>query len=338
MQIVRKKLSADELSTPGLRYNSETDAVESLINNEWVDTPDADPRSNPALLYPALTTSDPRCDAAANMVAAIKNIVDQAVAVSTIVEMASLLYALFVVIFPPLLIFSPLVWALADIIFNLTVVVVDAAFTSSVYDDLLCYFYDNEADDGRLDGDGLEAVRQAVTDNQDAAVAAVIDGIFLIMGFVGMDNVGASGAETGECAACAPCFEYDFTIDGQGWTAVSPTTYETDVGFIGQYVDEGSATWAFAYIDIAPQRLFSVKIDYCIDAGSGINNSVAWYAYLDGELVDYGADVPTVGCPEEFGSLVTYTGNVDRVYINVNSGADGSAGVIIIAAEICPYG
>lgn len=219
MQIVRKKLSAQELTTPGVRYDPTSDTVQVLVDGTWVSSPVADPRTSPAYVYPPLTTSDPACDASANMVAAIKHLIDTATGTTTLVQMASALYALAVLIFPPLLIFDPLVIALVDIILTVGQTGVAGAFTATVYDHLLCYFRAHvDPATGALDSAGLDAVRTDISDNEDGTVIVVTEGIFAIFGWVGINNAGASGHETGDCSDCDTwCRLDDFTIEDYGW-------------------------------------------------------------------------------------------------------------------------
>jgi hypothetical protein len=274
MDIVRKELSADELTTPGTRYNPDTDTVQVLVNGTWVDSAAADPRTSPAFLYPPLTTSDPACDASANMVAGIRNLVSEAVSTGSLVAMASLIYQAIAAVFPPLLIFDPLVLVICDVIIGLTTTVVNGAFTDGVYADILCYFKDVVDSDGQLDAAGLESVRTQITDHQDAVVAAVCDAIFALVGWVGVNNWGSSGTETGDCSTCDQwCYTFDFTIDAQGWNNLSgQAVYTSGVGW--QTINyTGGPSYRYLAIGItAAMDLVSYDIVFSYTAGI-LNNT-----------------------------------------------------------------
>lgn len=233
IEVIRKKLSAEEINPPGVRYNADDDSVQVFVDGEWIDAPAFDPRTSPGYLYPALTGSTRRCDAAANMVAAVKNIVDEVVATTTLIAMLGVLIAIITGVFPALLLLDPLILTFADAILFLTQTVVDAAFTSGVYDDLLCYFVVNCDDNGQLTGAKLETIRLQVTAEQDATVAAVFDAMVLMIGWVGFNNFGSQGVETGDCTDCIEtCHIYnpmatpaDYTNTNDGVTLFS--TYDT---------------------------------------------------------------------------------------------------------------
>src|SRR6187431_2802895 len=75
MPIIRKKLSPDEVYPTTIRYNPDTDTVQSLIDGEWVDNPAVDPRTN--TLFPPRITSDSKCDAAQSVSDASQNQIAQ---------------------------------------------------------------------------------------------------------------------------------------------------------------------------------------------------------------------------------------------------------------------
>lgn len=214
LSIVRKKLTPDEIQPPTTRYNSDCDCVQVTGDGglTWTDAVGLDPRSQPAYLRPPLTTDNPRCDAAANMVAAIRHAVDTMEDGSTVWAVASLLLALFGA-FLPLGLISALVVIVADAIWTIGIALLRAAMTEEVYAQLLCIFLDNEDADGRLTPEGYAALYPAVEAQIEATAAGFLERIFDLMGYVGLSNAGSSGVETGDCTECdTHCFTIDFEL------------------------------------------------------------------------------------------------------------------------------
>lgn len=233
MQIVRKKLTADELSAPGRRYNPDDDTVEiqPCPTCDWVPDPGSDPRHADVYRVPPLATSDPRCDAAANMVAALQAYVDLCVAEATIVGLANAILLLLSFI-PGFGLFIALILAIASLIIDLTGYAINAAFTSQVYDDLLCVFYNHIDSNGQVSESQLADIVADIAANFDAVVQAVTNTWFSLIGEVQLSNIGATGTETGDCDPCLGiwCAYYLFSESDWGWELGGELSSE------GQYI------------------------------------------------------------------------------------------------------
>jgi len=95
-----------------------------------------------------------------------------------------------------------------------------AAFTEEVYEWLLCAFYDELDDDGRITGSGLQSVVDAAAVEQpNPLVAGFLDMIVKAHGFVGFNNAGTTYANPeADCGSCAAwCFAIDLELGDGGF-------------------------------------------------------------------------------------------------------------------------
>lgn len=224
MFVIRKKLSASEITPSNLRWNVDCSCVQQTFDGgtTWVDAPGQDPRSSDAFRAPALTTSDPRCDAAANMLAKLHAAVEMAIAFDNSVRLASELFALFALAVPALGVVVAVFTIIADVLLALGAAAIDGAFTSDVYDRLLCVFFDHIDSSGQMSDAQLSDIYDAVAADFDVTVQAVFGAVSSAAGAVGWSNAGALGSETGDCSTCDVwCRAEDFSIEDYGWTTAT---------------------------------------------------------------------------------------------------------------------
>jgi hypothetical protein len=99
----------------------------------------------------------------------------------------------------------------------------EAAFTEALWDELFCILYCHIEDDGSYTEAGWQAVKGDLdNDISNYGLGWMYNHINLI-GTVGLTNAARSSyvgtRDCGQCDACDWCYEFDFTIDEQGWTA-----------------------------------------------------------------------------------------------------------------------
>ena len=282
MDIIRKRLSSSELDPPGIRYNPVDDEIEQLRDGVWVADPSLDPRTNPTNLLPPRTGSTRRCDAAANMVAKIESIITFAVSSADMALIASNLLALIALFFPPIALIAAVLWVLLDLIISIGSVAVDGAFTSGVYDDLLCILYCQLDPDGQLSEAALNRAMEEIDATQSDIVYQICYQIMVgTLGWVGLSNAGATGEETGDCDPCNPCGALcvgfnpgDPLASGTvpGYPAIPPGSLDNAVG-------NPAPSWQDAYTYIAPnyQRWACVWID--LGAEYQVNTVNFYYKY-----------------------------------------------------------
>lgn len=208
--VVRKQLDANEFSPTNLRYNPDTDTVQQTYDGgeTWVNNPGADPRHSTVFQRPPVGGDDPRCQAAANQVRFLNDTIDQALSVISLgtdaAGLALTLLPLFVELGPFAIVFE-LVLALADGLVSLGADAISSAFTSDVYDQLLCIFYCSIEDDGTVTPTDLSNIEDRIGSEIGGVVQVVLDLMLFLTGEVGLTNEGTIGSAPADCSACDCC-------------------------------------------------------------------------------------------------------------------------------------
>jgi len=220
MKIVRMKLTSDDFSNPGIRWNADCDCIQITVDggDTWTNDDGADPRTNPAYLLPPNTESDVKCAAAGGMVYYVRSVVDAAIDGTSAAGIANAILAIGLA-FLPIAPFFALIYAVVDALLVITGAVLDANFTPTVYDQLLCIFYCHVDAGGRLDAGAMEAVLEDCSSIiGNFTVQTVMELLVQLVGFVGFSNTGAKNADPeADCSACECCESvlYDFLTGTQ---------------------------------------------------------------------------------------------------------------------------
>lgn len=190
----------------GILYDPDTDTVKQTFDggSTYVDAPYADPRHSLSFQKPPLTT-DAQCQAAANAVQNIKGFIDQLLLIIDDAGDALGLVGLIVdiiSIFIPIGIFFDIILDLAALMFGLTGTVINAAFTPTVYDQLLCILYCRTESDGTWTAEDLVNIEADIASQIGGTVQTVLEGMFLLTGEVGLTNMGIQGTATADCSGC----------------------------------------------------------------------------------------------------------------------------------------
>lgn len=241
IQILRQRLTIDDFSPPSLRYNPDTDTVQYTPDGgtTWTDAPESDPRHSMTLRLPPLTTSDVKCDSAANMVKWLHDFLDQVIAAGALASEVLLIVNLFLQWLELLTGFFSVILSLiteaAEIIATIGSSALDAAFSSDQYDLLLCIFYCNMDSDGSVSAAQLADIETDVSAQLNTTAALVTNLILGVQGETGLTNAGRVGSETGDCSGCdcGWCFEVDLTVDDFGIVQISGCPFGTWVSGSG---------------------------------------------------------------------------------------------------------
>lgn len=284
--IVRKKLTADDIQPPGTRWNVDCDCIQVTPDHgtTWNDAPGLDPRSAPGYRLPPTPVDDPQCNAAANMVAALRKFVDADIQGASVFSLASSTLAAVLLFIPGIGIIVDAFLIAADIILGLGSLAITDAFTEEVYADLLCAFYCNIGPDGQMTDENLTALTAKIADDFDSVVQAVFGAHSSTMGAVGWSNAGVVGESTdADCSGCdcGPwCYEWNFRtsdggflnwsgrgeyVPGEGWKSTVGAGYVAAT--IGVLCGDGSCD--------SPIDEFSAVIDYVTLPATGYN--AFWY-------------------------------------------------------------
>jgi len=202
MPVIRKKLAPSDVYPENIRYNEVSGGVESLINGEWVENENADPRKQTS--YPPRVTSDPSCDAAQSVVDALKATIDSTIEAvenaGTAATIAGIILSLFT--FGVFAIFITIALFIAHAMLDAGYVALEAALTPTVYDTLKCILNCHMDSEGRISEAELDNVYSEVTDQIGGLGATILNAMLSLAGEGGINNLASLGTSTGDCSEC----------------------------------------------------------------------------------------------------------------------------------------
>lgn len=217
MPIIRKQLKPSDVYPEDIRYNEATDTVQSFINGEWVDNPEADPRHQTT--FPPRITADPACDAAESIKDALKGQIDAILVAidnaSTAFAIGGLILGLFS--FGVFAIFIALALAIADQMIAAGSTALNAALTDPVYHTFVCILQCEMDANGRLTEEDLPAIMSQIDDQIGGLGAIILNAMVSLAGEGGLNNLASLGTSTGDCDDCGcaePCPDADSFYNG----------------------------------------------------------------------------------------------------------------------------
>ena len=228
MKVIRMELTPNDIASPSVRYDADCSCVQSLVAGTWVDNPAADPRTSPAFALPAPSGVDQKCNAATGITANFKSGLDaslsalnatgNALAVGSVVlNILDFLDGIGVI--------AQLFVDFGALILGIGTSAVNGAFTDSVYAELACTLYCDSSADGTFTETQFDKVLSDIASSfgEFSTVNIVLNSWLNNLGFVGLSNVGAQKAITGDCSdcECGWCYEFDFTVSDGGWVAAT---------------------------------------------------------------------------------------------------------------------
>lgn len=274
MRIIRKELRPSELLPAGTRYDPENDVVQQLIDDTWVDNPDADPRNIDAFPPP-----DSRCAGADRMRAflqALEASIENTLNVgATVAEGATAL--LLIMAFIPVV---NILFALVASIYLQTVALgyaaVHTAFDGFAWDELMCLIYARLNINGFITDSQLEALKADIDDAFPGNAATVLNALLTVAGRGGLNDASALRTETGDCASCSPAWgmEWNFAESYGGWTLTDDTvnnprgTFVGGIGLVAHYFPAAGKQYTIgdAYTQSQPMTTFTqLEIEYTAD-------------------------------------------------------------------------
>jgi hypothetical protein len=287
MPIVRRKLDANTVYPANLRYDEDTDTVQSNVNGDWVENPAADPRTQTTL--PARITSNPACDAAQSVVDALHGQIDGVVEAidnaATLFAIAGIILSIFT--FGAYAIFVSLALGIGDQMVGFGSTVISAALTEPVYETLVCIMYCQFNSAGRLKAGGLAQAMSDVNAQIGGIGATIINAMLALAGEGGVNNLAALGTSTGDCDECGCGIECG---------AADQVTFGT---VLEEYEEDGHRVLRVESVYIPSPGFWDVSIGNYGEAAETYPccHIFAWVKYS-------GADITTTGyttCP---GSVV----------------------------------
>jgi len=252
MPIIRRKLEPATVYPEDIRYNPDTDTVQRLINGDWVDAPESDPRK--LTTFPPRLTSNPACDAAQSVVDALQGQIDSITTAidgaQTAFQIAGLVLGLFS--FGVFAIFINIALAIAHAMTDAGSTALNAALTPTVYHALVCILNCHMTSSGRLVADSLPLVESDVNDQIGGLAATTLNAMLSLAGEGGINNLASLGTSTGDCSDCGcaePCPDADsfsagtvnsITDNGDGTITFNVSSVDNGAGT--QYIGWGNRT------------------------------------------------------------------------------------------------
>lgn len=277
IQVIRKRLWADEGAPASTRYNQETDEVETTPDGgaTWNPDPGSDPRVNPAYQLPP--NPDGACAAAAGMIVQMRIFVT-GMGQATAIGIANTVLLMLLFALPGAGWLFGVALAVASGVLTAGVGVIAAAFTEPVWEQLLCILYCNIEDDGTVTQADLDELQADILDQCGETVAAGTAFMWRTWGFVGLTNAGVKNADPeADCddCACDHCFEIDLTqTDGSEFGLVlQGGTWVDGEGLVGVFFDSNNNREVYGYWAFPETvQATSVGMIFSKDNGAGANN------------------------------------------------------------------
>lgn len=203
MPIIRKQLKPSDVYPDDIRYDQDSDTVQSLINGTWTNNPHVDPRLQTTL--PPRLTSNPSCDAAESIMQAFKGQVEGVLtAISgsqTAFTIAGIILSLLA--FGPFGVFISLALLLAHVMLDAGTASIEAALTDPVYHQFMCILECHmDGSTGRLKAGSLSEINSQIDSDIGGLGAVILKSMTSLAGEGGMNNLASLGSSTGDCSDC----------------------------------------------------------------------------------------------------------------------------------------
>lgn len=292
VDIIRKRLTVDEVYPDNLRYNPTTGTVQySPDGINWYDDTSADPRNNPAVLGRQGATDN--CPAAKSVTEYFRRYIALVVSVlsagATIVQGASAIVG-----FLNLLGGYGILWELITGVFGTLTgygaTAINTAFTSDQYDKLQCILFCTMSN-SKMDAGGLAVTKQMVTAQLNATAAPIVNLMLDMMGFAGVTRAGTFYTVAGSCAGCPSC-DWSFCVD-LTWlwdyvrpancpqtAACPPVLTRPTQGKLGTYTGRPAWEWERTLGDNALR--FGKTFPLTLPAGATLTNIKLWFIRTSG--------------------------------------------------------
>lgn len=298
MEIVRVKLTADDVNPPGTRYNPDCDCVQTTVDGgtTWTENPGADPRTNDAYRLPPRTGSDPKCDAAEAMTQHFKAQVDQFLAASDAVAFVNAIIQIAGVFFGLIGLFASKIFLIFEALLTIGAIAIDAAMTDDVYDQIKCILYCHLDADGQMTTAGLAAAQSDIDDQIGGTPNIVFDLFAGLWGAVEWSNAGAVGEYTGECDDCSCTFCYEWstpeffavTDPNKPWYTIyigygsNPASVIDATAYVGNNVNFEHVEAVITWNGLDGPSVWNI---YWFGEGGGVDSPGSWNLLTGGALV-----------------------------------------------------
>lgn len=250
MKVIRKRLTADEITPPNIRYDADCDCTQFTPDGgtTWVDQPSLDPRTSTVYQLPADPTENPKCDAAERAIDQLHDELDGVIAALDAAQAVNFLFDAVLILVPGFGQIAGIIWLAVEALLFISQAAINYSFTDEVYDNLKCLWYCRVGADGIMTPDGLTAWQDDVQTAYptDAVIPATISIVVDNFGLVQLNNAAVKRTETGDCETCECPLPLTLAIYTSGGF-----TYGADLVQVSDFVwecssnmnNEGTGAW-----------------------------------------------------------------------------------------------
>jgi hypothetical protein len=286
--IIRKKLSSDEVTPPNVRFvppdeeHPDGTMEQSYDGGEtWIANPAIDPRHSIAYQFPPRGSSGDttRCDAAANLTGALHSVIDILIAAPNAISAVNSWLSYVARFMPEIGFIITILTYIYDLLETLKPYLVDA-FTTEVYDGIECLIYCKMDNSGRLDETGLSGLIENICGTYEETVCTVCQAILQTWwSTVGCSNAAAIGTLTGDCTSCycgALCYTPS-SEDNFPQARCTSATHYIAYDEVGAYTTVVYPNLQAAYVDLS--------LSFPLPTGAiGWKVTLTW---IDGAIAEY---------------------------------------------------
>ncbi len=273
VDVIRGRLTTEDVIPPNTRYDPETDELQYSPDNgtTWIPTPEDDPRHGAKFAKPLKTTGDVKCDSAASMVQWIRQFIEYETSILTIGAGVAAVGNAMIQLLSPIAPYAELfaiIFGFADTLFTIGSTALETAFTDETYDLMLCCFYCKIGEDGAVTPSNLEDVEAKINTDLNTTAALVTNAILFVQGEVGLQNAGTLYDIEGDCSECGCdwCLVVFFDDNDGGFIADTVNipvgaNYVSGSGWEQNTV--GNATGTYIILNLpASAELTHIEFDY----------------------------------------------------------------------------
>lgn len=251
MFIIRKKLTATEITPADRRYNTTSNTFEYSPDGgtTWVDDPGSDPRHNDIFRVPAADGPDAQCDAAARIRAAFEATLEILFSSVNLAQFATSVLTLVLLFLGPVGRLLDVLLTVGAGLISIGIENIHDAFTEEVWDRIEEIIYCGIGADGQVTLEQRDAIMADIAAEFPGTIYNTLVNLVNLFGEVLMSNAGVEREETGDCDLyeCGCTHRYDFTISDQGFadencygSIYQPWFYDPGIGW-RHNVDPGQA-------------------------------------------------------------------------------------------------
>lgn len=247
MKIVRKLLTPDEISNPNVRWDPDTNQVETTYDGgaTWTPAPASDPRYSPTWQAPPIVSDNPECDASARMTASLQGVLNTFLIDIALTTAATNVLTYLLLLGGPIGWLFDLIIVVSDTLITIGASAIATAFTTDVWDGIQEIIFCAMSPDGTLTQAASEDVLAQIDVQYPGTVANVMHELISLYGNVLLNNAAYERTETGECGGFTACDEtchlYDpMVVDVDYTNTVEPINELTGTYDTGVFEDDKS--------------------------------------------------------------------------------------------------